>query len=541
MDASTRRPRRARFGVVALVVAALGLAGGIAAALGDDNPQPIDFTHNINDAPAPVPGAVFGSGPAVKTGTAICTTATQSSANVTTDCEGANNPHNETSIAVNPTNTQHMVGGANDYQLGLNPGGHVSESVLSRAHVTFDGGKTWSEFPIYSSSNYQGTGDPAVAFDATGRAYYATLGFRFVGPFNATNPDVQVSTSGDGGKTWSNTVVAAGSGVETSVGDLLDKEYIAAWGNGNAIITYGDFRLGHKGAFLASTIHATVTHDGGKSWSAPQTISGSLDQAFVSVPTVTANGRIYVAFLNTTDLATGRDDYEVVRVNPATGAAIGSPVKVATAIDGATDYPIAFGRQTYERSAFRTWAAGNITADPTNANHLAVVWSDMRNSTLPAPSDPFAATTHTNSDIVVSQSFDAGSTWSAPVAIAAAGDQFMPWGAYDAAGKLRIGYFDRSYDAANHLYGYTLATETTAGALAFGFAQVTTALSDPTLEDRWFSGGVTNHATSFLGDYSGIAIVPGGGVVALWTDLRNTACFTTRCGHGEDAYFAKLP
>ena len=59
-----------------------------------------------------------------------------------------------------------MIGGANDYQLGLNPGGHVSESIESRAHVTFDGGKTWSMFPLFSNSAYQATGDPAVAFDA---------------------------------------------------------------------------------------------------------------------------------------------------------------------------------------------------------------------------------------------------------------------------------------------------------------------------------------------------------------------------------------
>ena len=37
---------------------------------------------------------------------------------------------------------------------------------------------------------------------------------------------------------------------------------------------------------------------------------------------------------------------------------------------------------------FRTWAAGNITADPTNPAHLAVVWSDMRNSVTPAPTEP---------------------------------------------------------------------------------------------------------------------------------------------------------
>src|SRR5205085_3613651 len=112
------------------------------------------------------------------------------------------------------------------------------------------------------------------------------------------------------------------------------------------------------------------------------------------------DGRIYVSFLNTTDLTTGRDDYEVVEVSPASGALLHGPVKVATVIDGATDYPIAFGRQTYQDSVFRSWAAGNIAADPTNARHLAVVWS---NSTLPAPSDPYKATT--NSDVIVSQSF----------------------------------------------------------------------------------------------------------------------------------------
>ena len=161
---------------------------------------------------------------------------------------------------------------------------------------------------------------------------------------------------------------------------------------------------------------ASVTHDGGKTWSTPQVISGSLDQAFVSTPVVAADGSIFVSFLNTTDLTTGRDDYEVVRVDPSTGTALGAPVKVATVIDGVTDYPIAFGSQTYHDSLFRSWAAGNIAADPTDPSHLAVVWSDMRNSPTPAPADPYAATT--NSDVIVSQSFNGGQTWSTPVALA---------------------------------------------------------------------------------------------------------------------------
>jgi hypothetical protein len=163
--------------VAAAAVFVIG-AGLTFAADGGDNVQPVDFAYNINDAPAPVAGSVFGSGSATKIGKAVCTTATSTAANVNTDCEALAGPHNETSIAVNPTDHNNIIGGANDYQLGINPGGHVTESVESRAHVSFDGGKTWSMYPIFGNNAYQGTGDPAVAFDADGRAYYSTLGFR---------------------------------------------------------------------------------------------------------------------------------------------------------------------------------------------------------------------------------------------------------------------------------------------------------------------------------------------------------------------------
>lgn len=535
-------PRRRAGVAVGAAMLVLALAGGPAIA-GDGGgfTQPVDYQHN-NLQVAPVPGAVYGTLPAAKIGTAICTTDPSTAANVNTDCEGTG-PHNESSIAVNPTNALNMIGGLNDYQLAINPGGQVSETVLSRAHVTFDGGKTWTTYPINDTSTYQATGDPALAFDAAGNAYYATLGFRFVGPFNAQSPDVLVTTSKDGGINWSPARVASGSGVFTSAGDALDKEYIAAWGHGNAIVTWGDFRSGPRGSFISARIYASVTHDAGATWSRPAVISGSLDEAFVATPTVTADGRIFVSFLNTTDLATGRDDVEVVEVSATTGHRVAGPVKVATTIDGATDYPMAFGRQTYQDSAFRSWAAGNLTADPTNGDHLAVVWSDMRNTGTLASLDPYQV--QTNSDVVVSQSFDGGQTWSAPTALTIPNDQFMPWGAYDSNGLLRIGFFDRSYDSANHKYGYTLATETSAGSLAFTTTQVTTTLSDPTMNTRWFSGTTLNkdfpHPTSFLGDYSNIAATADGGVVAYWTDLRESVTFGGRTGSGEDGYFAVMP
>jgi hypothetical protein len=334
-------------------------------------------------------------------------------------------------------------------------------------------------------------------------------------------------------------VIAQGSGNEGSVGDLLDKEYVAAWGNGNAIVTYGDFRDLQKGATAFTTIYASVTHNAGATWSKPTAISGRLDQGFVSTPVVTSNGRIFVSFLNTGDLTTGRDTYEVVEVSPATGRPLGQPVDVALVIDGATDYPIAFGRQTHQDSTFRSWAAGNIAADPTNPAHLAVVWSDMRNSVTPAPHDPYQAVT--NADVIVSQSTDFGHNWSPPVAVTLPGDQFMPWAVFDASGALRIGTFDRSGDPANHRYDYSLLTQT--GPSTFVRSVVSTQSSDPTMHDRWFSGSTLNpafpHPSSFIGDYSNINVVPGTThIVAYWTDMREQACFAGGCGSGEDAYFA---
>ena len=123
-------------------------------------------------------------------------------------------------------------------------------------------------------------------------------------------------------------------------------------------------------------------------------------------------------------------------------------------------------------------------------------------------------------------------------------DQFQGWATYDTSGRLRIGFFDRSYDPANHQYGYTLATETTPGSLSFTTKELTTVRSDPTKNNRWFAGTLDPDfpfPTSFIGDYSGIAATPAGGVVAVWTDLRNQVTFAGRSGADEDMYFATSP
>ena len=534
----------------AAVVAAASFAALAATAWADD-PLPRAITHehwNGYEALLKSTESTSGASQYKNPPSPICSTGTSAAANVATDCEGLA-PHNETSIAVNPTNPSNMVASANDYQLA---NGGKNETIFSRAHVTFDAGKTWTTYPINFNGNIA-TGDPAVAFDATGRAYISTLGFGFgQGSPTGKNADILVSTSTDGGKTWTTAArVAQGSGSFGSVGIFNDKEYIAAWGDGNAIVTWSRFNDLQKGAYGGSPIYATVTHDGGKTWTDGVAISGAAafcasftagcDQDQNSTPVVAADGSIYVSFLTTRDNSNGRDAYAVVQVDPQTGRRVAGPFKVADLVDGVGDYPVsAFGDTTYQDSVFRTWSAGNLAADPTNAQHLAVSWSDMRNSTLTS-SDPYA--TKTNSDVGVAESFDAGRTWTTKV-FTVANDQFFPWAAFDRTGRLRVGYMDRSYDAANHEYGFTLATETSPGSLTFATQQVTTVLSDPTQGDRWFSGTTVNpafpHPTSFIGDYNGIAAGPSG-IANTWTDLRAQVTFGGRTGSGSNAEFALVP
>jgi len=462
--------------------------------------------------------------------------------NVNTDTD-LTAPHTETTIAVNPTNPLNLIGSANDSQSIFNAGGQiVSATQYSRAHVTFDGGQTWTDYVVpFNTNQFTLTGDPAVAFDADGTAYLATLGYT-----DNAAPDILAAHTADGGQTWSVPArVAAGSGTATGAEILNDKPYIAAWGHGNAIVTWTEFTYGNNHNFNGSPIFAAVTHDGGNTWTAALQISAQ-KLGFVSdqdsVPVVAADGNIYVAFLSQEQFGAKNvhDDYMVVKVDAATGKAVKDPVMAAGLVDNPEDYPVnAENRRTYQDSEFRTFAGGNLTADPTNALHLAVVWSDMRNSTQPAPTDPYQA--KTNSDIVMSQSFDGGNTWSAPTALAIPNDQFMPWGAYNASGQLQIGFFDRSYDPANHKYGYTLASETTPGSLNFTYQQVTTALSDPTKGDA-FSRVTANpnypNATRFIGDYGNIAISPKG-VAAFWTDLRLQATSPPPyTGWNDDAFFA---
>ncbi|HWC87139.1 MAG TPA: hypothetical protein VG388_11415 [Solirubrobacteraceae bacterium] len=480
----------------------------------------------------------------------MCTTPTSTAANVDTDCLNDGSTSFETTLAVNPTNPSNLVGAAISGQ-----GGGTSFTGTVRPRVSFDGGRTWTTVAV-RFGGYADSIDPSVAFDASGTVYLAVAASG-----KNSRPDIVVVHSSDGGTTWSSPErVAAGSG-SSGAGIYNDHPKLATTGSGTVLVTWIRSFFGPGGSFIDAPVYDAVSHDSAESFSDPTSISGSApfcsgsqgedacDLTFGNSVTMTSTGAV-VAFQDTYQNAPdgstnlGRNKHMVVTVDPATGMRTGGPYLVGQAYDGINehDFPVdARGLQTLQDSQLNLDLDGDMATDPTDGQHLAVTWYDDRNAPHPVNPDPYQAVT--NTDIVVSQSFDGGRTWSAPTTIPAAGDQFMPAAAYDPSGRLRLGYYDRSYDPANHSYGYTLATETTPGALSFSTAEVSTALSDPT--QGTLGLGFTINPTfpnpAFgIGDYTAIAMTPTS-VDAYWTDMREQVCLNGQCGSTEDAFFASVP
>ena len=144
--------------------------------------------------------------------------------NVVVNQDRSATPHNETSVAISRRNPMNVLVGANDYSLGFGSSG---------VYTSFDGGASffgtvlpmptvWFQPPMYGSANGEpprdllaldGGGDPSVAFDSDGTAYYAEINFHRDGCASG----VFVYRSVNGGQTWSRPLDGDPSGGDTRV------------------------------------------------------------------------------------------------------------------------------------------------------------------------------------------------------------------------------------------------------------------------------------------------------------------------------------
>src|SRR6267143_6914137 len=380
---------------------------------------------------------------------------------------------NEPSIAINPSNPQQLVAGAND---------QLATRDWLGAYTSSDGGLTWTNGLIPMTGNltgFQEASDPAVSFSQNGILYYSGVAFN-IQRNNAVDGTVFVSKSTDGGSSFAlTTIVAPGS---TRIGGIFnDKPYLAVDETsglfaGRVYVSWTKFTSAQT-----SDVMLAYSKNSGSSFSfSLRPVSNSLlNQG--SVPVVGPDGTLYVVW---NDLS----NFQIMEAKSTDGGvSFSNPVVVSLYV------PLHSSHLAH--SLFRVNSNPTAAADDTSGN-VYVAWTDYRNG---------------QANVLSSRSLDGGATWSKPLKVnddTTTSDHFFPWMTMSHL-LLSIVFYDSRLTPGNLLIDVFYAESAHGGVSFSPNLRVTDQSSDP---------GTLN----FIGDYIGIA---SNGTLAhpVWTDLRNVS------------------
>jgi len=449
-------------------------------------------------------------------------------------------------VVVNPIDANNVVAGTNDSRVGYNHCGF---------EYSLDAGVTWGDGqpPFFQHASpightYDAASDPALAIDGNGRAWYSCVLFDVNS--NASGLFVVPSTAALKGSAYTNIPAGASPYVvaETASGKhFYDKEFIAAdrrAGHTEVYVTFTDFQADpsckknfNKGGFcqspimLSKWIESTDPEKAGH-WTAPIEISGhsslcTLGNSFNpriasdscnfnqgSFPVVMANGDVYVVW-NNYNTPTLVNQQLGVKVS-ADLSTVGAPVKVGQ--DDQSKWALCdLGRGPegcVDSLNVRTGDFPYVATDPTSASHLVAVWQDTRGTT-----------TTGNYRIVVSESTDAGATWSD----ASGGGAVLSAPGTDAYFQPAVAVASNGTIVVSAYHANTAQHTTVKGDGTFGYGYFVKSGGSfgpyqAASNAQNYPSPQTNPAQrGFLGDYSSIAAAPSGAVVYMvWSDTRNT-------------------
>ncbi|MEO6712899.1 MAG: sialidase family protein [Mycobacteriales bacterium] len=443
------------------------------------------------------------------------------------------NKQNETTIAVNPLNSQFLVAGANDEQrqppCGPGPvrGPDAKPSDCSfflnvgtsGVYTSNDGGATWTNRGLlddqasWQASPFVSDGDPVLAYGpkpsgnghfsyANGaRVYYATLaGYRDnAGPYPAGKaPEYNaVSYSDDNGVTWSAPVL---SSTKANPNNFNDKEWITVDDDvdskyfGNVYVSWTSFRSASSGN---EPIFVTRSTDGGASFDSGNQLSpagnnGTGNGRQGSFVITGPDGSVYVAF--------EQGSSQVVAISRNGGVSYSRPITIGAVSD--LDDPI-------PGANFRTNSFPTIADDPRNGS-----------STLYAS---WATKTAAGGRVVVSTSTNKGVSWSAPVTVSTPAEGYAFYQGLDVAdnGRVDLGYqalkaiSTTTYGTGNALIdSYYISKSGAAGSAWTAPTRVSSVSSDPAVSAQ------NNLLRQFLGDYNQL-VSNNTTAWFIYTDTRN--------------------
>ncbi len=375
---------------------------------------------------------------------------------------GASQPETEMEpfLAIDPENPRHLLAAYQEDR--FSDGGCRN---LTSA-VSFNGGTTWQEVPlpnltVADGGPYQRTSDPWVAFGSGGRAYLVSLGF------NETNAQngVYLSSSDDGGLTWSNPV-SVHSGTQT----FDDKEAVVVDTRddspykGRVYVGWDSINASNQQPELIA-----YSDDGGRTFQGPATLM-SQGQSLGIVPAVGPGGIVHAVWLT----FLGRQPL-LLASHSTDGGRTWSPPATISSIS-------AFGVDGSRTGA----GIPSVAIDGRNGS-LYVVWED----------DRFSPGTD---QIVLSRSTDGGETWSPPQRVSDGPNDaasFTPAVAVTPEGWLGVSYYSLRNNPSRVLVDEYLAVSKNGGQ-SFAKSQRLTASS-------WDLRFAASSDGFFLGDYQGLA------------------------------------
>lgn len=277
-----------------------------------------------------------------------------------TDLQGRGQSQNETAIAQDPNNPSHIVTGFNDYRRGDGNCG---------AAYSLNGGQQWTDTTIPMSFTrgptspreyWQAGGDPAVAWDTKGNAYYQCQMFnRGLGA--SANPDLSSAvyvfrSTGNNGASWNfpgHPVIESFDTAGTGTAPFEDKPYMTVDNHKGSpfqdrvYVTWTEFT---SVAPFTAFIYESYSADYGETFSKPVLVStsstlcpnvvtgdapNSCDANQFSDPFTGPDGALYVVWANYNNAVTGNDNRNQMLLARSIdgGKTFSAPVKVGDYYD----------------------------------------------------------------------------------------------------------------------------------------------------------------------------------------------------------------
>jgi hypothetical protein len=382
----------------------------------------------------------------------------------------------ETSIAIDPANTDNVIAGANEIQ-----------RLPMRAMYSTDGGTTFTGVdlplpPPRTKNGFDFGSDPGVAFDSNGNAYYSYIVVFFGAGGGINGTEMAVAHSSDGGATWTATYFNP----QTGSGQFNDKPMITVdtgSAHHNRVYVSWDNATGYSSSEKnGNNILLSYSDDGGATFSTPVSASGPFKGRTGEIgadPYVTANGTLHVAWQD--------DAHGTIADSASTdGGLTFSPPHVIAPVNG------------FQFNVAAQASRGALVYPSCGSYQTALYCSYMNGSD--------AAT-----NVYVAKSTDGGASWTS-TAMPAGGDQFNQWLAVDPSnGSVNVAYYDTGTHGVTSTL-YTLARSTDGGS-TYSAAPVANAPTDESCCSPSVNLG------NQYGDYEGIAAY-GGIVRPVWTDRR---------------------